>query len=191
MRHVRDILITVGIAVIFFLILNFTIGTFRVYGTSMLPNIEPGDCIIVDKVTYFFGEPDRGEIVILNSPKKPDTRLIKRVIALPGDTIEIKDGYVYVNGTALVEPYIKDAPDYKYPLQEIPEGSYFVLGDNRTVSADSHLGWYMSEDDIVGKAWARYWPVQKWAVIKHFNNDINGQLSLLNNLEIAQQINVR
>ena len=191
MKYFRDILITIVIAVVFFVILNATIGTFRVYGTSMLPNIEPGDCIVVNKLTYSFREPDRGEIVILHSPKKHDTDLIKRIIALPGDTIEIRDGMVFVNGTALEEPYIKDAPDYKYPLQDIPEGHYFVLGDNRIISADSHLGWYLPEENLIGKAWVRYWPFEKLDVIKHYNLYINGQLATSDQLEIALQFNVR
>jgi signal peptidase I len=191
MKHLRDILITIVIAVVFFVILNATIGTFRVYGTSMLPNIEPGDCLVVNKLTYSFKEPDRGEIVILHSPRKTDTDLIKRIIALPGDTIEIKNGNVFVNGTALDEPYINNTPDYKYPLQSVPEGNYFVLGDNRSVSADSHLGWYLPRENIIGKAWVRYWPLQKWDVIKHYNIYIDGQLAESNELEIAQQFDVR
>jgi signal peptidase I len=191
MKYIRDILITIVIAVVFFVLLNVTIGTFRVYGTSMLPNIEPGDCLVVNKITYSFREPDRGEIVILHSPKKQETDLIKRIIALPGDTIEVKDNKVFVNGTAIEEPYIKDAPDYQYPLQEVPEGHYFVLGDNRTVSADSHLGWYLPEENLIGKAWIRYWPLEKVDVIKHYNTYIDGQLAESNELEIARQANVR
>jgi signal peptidase I len=191
MKYVRDILITVVIAVVFFVVLNVTIGTFKVYGTSMLPNIEPGDCIIVSKLTYSFREPDRGEIVILHSPRTEDTDLIKRIIALPGDTIEIKNGTVFVNDHPLEEPYINDAPNYKYPLQEIPEEHYFVLGDNRCVSADSHLGWYLPRENIIGRAWVRYWPPEKWEVIKHYNYYINGQLAAWDYPVLAQKTDVR
>lgn len=167
MKYFRDILITVLIAVIVFLGLQFTIGTFKVYGTSMLPGILPDDYIIVSKIDYRLHKPERGDIIVLKSPRGENTDLIKRIIALPGDTIEIRNGQIFVNNSLISEPYIKEAPTYKYPKQTLPENNYFVLGDNRNVSADSHLGWYALSDDIIGKAWVVYWPFGRVQVINH------------------------
>ena len=168
MKYVRDIVITIVVAIVIFLILQTTIGAVRVYETSSVPNIMPGDYIIVDKVSYIFVQPQRGEMIILHSPVEENKDLIKRIIALPGDTIEVRDNQVFVNDIPAKEPYIKEAPSYKYPKQTLPEDNYFVLGDNRNVSADSHIGWYALNEDIVGKAWVVYWPFARMQTIKHY-----------------------
>jgi signal peptidase I len=168
MKYFRDILITVVISIFIFLVLQFTIGTFRVYGTSMLPGILPDDYIIVSKVDYRLHKPERGDVIVLRSPRDQTTDLIKRIIAIPGDTIEIRNSQIFVNDKVVSEPYIKEAPNYKYPKQTLPEDNYFVLGDNRNVSSDSHIGWYAIDDDIIGKAWIVYWPFGRMQVIKHY-----------------------
>jgi signal peptidase I len=166
-KYFRDILITVVIAVIIFFALQLTIGTFKVYGTSMLPGILPDDQIIVSKIDYRLHKPERGDVIVLKSPRDQNTDLIKRVIALPGDTIEIRSGQILVNDKVIVEPYIKEVPNYKFPKQKLPENSYFILGDNRNVSADSHLGWYAPVEDIIGKAWVIYFPFNRIKIINH------------------------
>jgi signal peptidase I len=167
-KFIRDIIITIIAALAIFLILQVTIGSFKVYGTSMLPSIQHGEYIMVNKATYFFHEPYRGDIIVFHSPRSPGSDLIKRIIGLPGDTVEVKNDKVFVNGTPVVEPYILEQPKYQYPLQEVPENYYFVLGDNRNNSADSHTGWFLPQENIIGKAWVSYWPPPDWSIIEHY-----------------------
>jgi signal peptidase I len=166
-RYIRDILVTILSALVIFIILQVTVASFKVYGTSMLPNIKHGEYIMVSKVIYLFQNPRRGDVIVFHSTNNPGSDLIKRIIGLPGDTVEIRDGNVYVNKILLVEPYINERPAYKYPLELVPEDSYFVLGDNRNNSADSHTGWVLPRENIVGQAWISYWPPPDWTVIKH------------------------
>jgi signal peptidase I len=168
-QYVRDILITIVIAVVVFFGLQITVGAFEVYGTSMVPNILPADYILADKVSYNFRVPERGEVIILNSPQQQEKDLIKRVIGLPGETVEIKDSKVYINGTAINEPYIKEPVKYTFGKQQVPADSYFVLGDNRNVSADSHTGWFLAKKDIIGRAMIIYWPPNRIHIISHYN----------------------
>ena len=167
-KFIRDIIITIIAALAIFLVLQVTIGSFKVYGTSMLPGIQHGDYIMVSKAAYFFQKPDRGDVIVLRSPRSPGTDLIKRIIGLPGDTVEVKNDKVFVNETPLIEPYIKEQPKYQYPLQQVPQGYYFVLGDNRNNSADSHIGWFLPRENIIGKAWVIYWPPKNWTIAKHY-----------------------
>ena len=175
MKFFRDIIapILVGLAV--FALFQVTVGSFKVYGSSMLPTIEEGDYILVSKATYFFSEPQRGDIIVLHSPRENNTDLIKRVIALPGDTVEIKDNTVFINDTPLIEPYTMEPPHYLVPREEIPTGHYFVLGDNRNNSSDSHRGWTVPRENIVGKTWITYWPPYRWGTTKHYNLDADTQ----------------
>ena len=167
-KFVRDIIITIVAALAIFLILQAAVGSFKVYGMSMTPSIQHGDYIMVNKAAYFFHEPNRGDVIVFHSPRNPGSDLIKRIIGLPGDTVEVKNSKVFVNGTPLTEPYIMEQPKYQYPLQQIPEDNYFVLGDNRNNSADSHTGWFLPRENIIGKAWFSYWPPVDWMGIKHY-----------------------
>lgn len=156
----------VGIVVVAFL-LAMILRTFVIEGRwipsgSMLPTIQVGDRVMVNKFIYHFKEPEHGDIVVFEPPaiinQKDD--YIKRIIGLPGDRIEVKDGKVWVNGEALEEPYIAENPNYEYGPVEVPEHALFVMGDNRNMSYDSHLwnGW-LTEDHIKGKAFLIYWPL--------------------------------
>lgn len=167
-KYIRDIIITVLAALAIFLVLHATIGSFKVYGMSMIPGIKHGDFIMVNKAVYYFQNPQRGEVIVFHSPRTPNTDLVKRVIGLPGDTVEVKNGKVYVNNIPLIEPYILETPNYRYPLEQVPSDQYFVLGDNRNNSADSHTGWFLPRQNIVGKAWISYWPPPNWMVIRHY-----------------------
>jgi len=170
LRIVREFLITLLIAVVIFIGLQISIKSFEVFNVSMLPTFREGDLIIVNKLAYQFGgnPHPKDEIVFYapgNGPKpaidpfftQHPNCFIKRVIGTPGDTVEIKNSAVYVNGRALGEPYINETPQYYMPELEIPEGQYFVLGDNRNHSNDSHTGWLVPRDDIIGRVWFRYW----------------------------------
>lgn len=164
---VKELLITVGLAVVIFVAARQTIQTYEVFQTSMEPNFHDGQRVVVNKAVYFWGEPERGDVIVFNSPVSDDD-YIKRVIGIPGDTVEIKGGKVYINGVALDEPYVAEAPAYSYPLTDIPEGMYFVLGDNRNHSNDSHRDWLVEEDAIHGKAWLSTWPPDLWGVVPDY-----------------------
>jgi signal peptidase I len=170
LRIFRELIITLLIAVVFFIGLQVSIKSFEVFNVSMLPTFTEGDLIIVNRLAYSLGESPRPRDVIVfyapGSGPKPKfdpffshnpNFFIKRVIGLPGDNIEIRNQKVYVNGAALNEPYENETPDYFMPERTIPEGMYFVLGDNRNHSNDSHTGWLVPRDDIIGKVWFRYW----------------------------------
>jgi signal peptidase I len=169
MKFFRDIIVPILVGLAVFALFQVSVGTFKVYGTSMLPGIEQGDYILVSKARYFFDEPQRGSVIVFHSPQEPNTDLIKRIIAVPGDTVEIKNNTVFVNDIPLSEPYILEAPKYTYYRQQIDANQYFVLGDNRNNSSDSHRGWTLPRENIIGKAWITYWPPYRWRTMKHYN----------------------
>jgi len=158
----RDVLITLAIALAIFFTLRATVQAYKVIECCMEPNYVEGEWLLASKATYWFHEPERGDVIILEPPFETEEVYIKRLIALPGDTVEVKDGAVYINSTAIDEPYIKEAPAYTFPLKELGEDEYFVLGDNRNNANDSHTGWTISRDAIIGKAWFSYWPQSEW-----------------------------
>jgi signal peptidase I len=168
MKIFRDIIAPVLLGLAVFALFHITLGSFKVYGTSMLPSIEEGEYIMVSKAAYFFGEPHRGDIIVFDSPQDLKSDLIKRIIGLPGDTVEIRDDKVSVNGTTLAEPYTLDPPHYLMLPEEIPPDHYFVLGDNRNNSSDSHRGWTVPRQNIVGKAWVTYWPPYRWRLMPNY-----------------------
>jgi len=186
MKFFRDIIapILVGLAV--FALFQVTVGSFKVYGSSMLPGIEQGDYILVSKAAYFFNEPQRGDIIVFHSPQDPNTDLIKRIIAVPGDTVEIKDNTVFVNDTALVEPYAMP-PHYLLLPEEITTGHYFVLGDNRNNSSDSHRGWTVPRENIVGRAWITYWPPYRWRLMEHYTLNAGTQAAEVSESSLAMK----
>src|SRR5512139_1764497 len=145
---IREILITVGLAVVIFFILQTTIQSSIVDGSSMQPGLENGQRLIVVKAAYTFAEPQRGDIIIIRPPVSPQKQWVKRVIGLPGDTVEIKNSTVYVNHVALDEPYIKETPEYVYGPVTVPPDNYFVMGDNRNNSTDSHYGWTVHRSSV-------------------------------------------
>ena len=168
MKILREVVITVAIAVAVFFALRLNVQTYEVYLSSMEPSFVEGECIIVNKVIYRSSAPQRGDVIIFWPPTGSDHPYIKRVIGLPGEIVEVRDGKVSINGTALNEDeYIKERPNYTMAPVRIPEGEYFVLGDNRNNSSDSHTGWTVPKKDIVGKAWFVYWPPSRWGVVKH------------------------
>jgi signal peptidase I len=168
MKIFREVAITILIAVAVFAILHLTVQSYTVVMSSMEPNFHQGQCIMVNKVSYRSHGPQRGDVVVFKPPFESEYPYIKRVIGLPGDIVEIRDGKVFINSTALAEPYIMAPPDYTMAVVEVPDNEYFVLGDNRNNSSDSHTGWMVPQNNIIGKAWFTYWPPSKWGVVKHY-----------------------
>lgn len=132
---------------------------------SMLPTLEVNDRLIIDKISYHFQPPNRGDMVVFNPPPVLETQykdaFIKRVIGLPGETVEVKSGKVYINQKPIVEPYIKAAPEYTMAAIVVPKDQYFVLGDNRNNSLDSHAWGYVPREKIIGRAVLRTWPMSR------------------------------
>jgi len=170
MKILREVGITILIAVAVFVCLRFTVQSYTVVMSSMEPNFQDGDCIMVNKVCYRSSGPQRGEVIIFDPPFTSEYPFIKRVIGLPGETVEIDDGKISINGIPLEEDeYIAEQPNYTMQATEISENEYFVLGDNRNNSNDSHNGWTVPQDNIIGKAWFTYWPPSKWRIVKHYS----------------------
>ncbi len=159
----RDIAETLLLTAVVFLVVNALIGRFRIEQVSMEPNLHEGEYVIVDKVSYGLRDPQRGEIVVLKRANQPD--LIKRVIGLPNETLEVRDGQVFVNGAPLNEPYIQGPINQTMSPQQIEAGQYFVMGDNRNNSSDSRSFGAIPRNDIVGRAWIIYWPPKDWQVL--------------------------
>ena len=161
---------TIAIAFVLGLIVsNFIISNAVVPSGSMEDTVKEGSLIIINRTAYWFKSPERGDIVTFPAPDEPETLYLKRIIGLPGDTIEIKGHQLYINGSAYKEEYIKiehnDLTDVYGPYT-VPDGYYFMLGDNRDNSLDARL-WknkYVDKNDIVGKACFQYYP--KFALFK-------------------------
>jgi len=168
---VREALTTILVALVIFLGLQTTIQSSIVLGSSMEPNFETGQRLIVNKVIYRFDGLNRGDVVILRPPSNSSVDYIKRVIALPGETVEIKDRLVYIDGEPLSESYISDPPHYTMKPVEVPQGYCFVLGDNRNSSSDSHIWGPLPLDNIEGKAWLSIWPPNDWGIAPKYFQD--------------------
>lgn len=154
------------------LIITFVGQRTRVSGHSMEATLHDGDNLIVDKLSYHFREPKRFEIIVFPYRHKENTYYIKRIIGLPGETVQVKDGYVYINGEKLDENYglevMEDAGIAAEPI-ELGEDEYFVLGYNRNHSSDSRdpsVG-ILHRDELIGRAWVRIWPLDSIGVIPH------------------------
>jgi signal peptidase I len=165
-RFLLDLLETVGLALVLFFIINAVSARVRVDGSSMLPTLRDGEFVLVNKLAYRTGTPTRGDIIVFRSTTEADLDLIKRIIGVPGDDIQIRDGHVEVNGQVLAEPYINAAPNYSGNWR-VPDGHLFVLGDNRNDSSDSHMWGFLPEQNVIGKALLIYWPPPEWAMINH------------------------
>ena len=161
-----DLLETIILAVILFFAINAVSARVRVDGFSMVPTLQDGEYVLVNRLAYRNGLPDRGDIIVFVSPQSSGLDLIKRVIGLPGDSVRIFDGVVQVNDQTLEEPYIAAAPVYNGEWN-VPEGNLFVLGDNRNDSSDSHAWGLLPTENVIGKAVLIYWPIPEWNFIEH------------------------
>lgn len=169
-KFIRETFTTIALAFILALVIRAYVVEARVIPSgSMLPTIHEGDRVLVNKIVYHFREPKRGEIIVFEAPVNAGENqdFIKRVIGLPGETVEIKNGKVYVNERPLPEDYIAEAPAYDFGPVTVPEDALFVMGDNRNSSYDSHL-WndWLRLDKVKGEAFARYWPPSRIGTIE-------------------------
>jgi signal peptidase I len=164
-RLLREIIETIVLTLLMFLVIRFAIQNFNVDGTSMEPNLHNTELILVDKWTYLFHPPARGDVIVFVAPPHPDMDYVKRVIGLPGDVITIRNTTVIVDGVTLNETYV--APQNQGNLfayknitnLKVPPGDYFVLGDNRAVSSDSRDWGFVPQANIIGRAAFVYWPL--------------------------------
>lgn len=172
---VREVLETIVPAVLIALLINlFLAQATRVYGQSMEPNLHTDQRLVVEKLSYNrhfrqllgLNGPERGDVVVIRVETQGDELLIKRVIGLPGDTVEIHDGQVFVNGQSLAEPYLAGATTGFYGPSIIPPLQIFVLGDNRGFSNDSRSFGTVPLEDVVGRAWFSYWPLEQFGFIE-------------------------
>jgi signal peptidase I len=158
---------TVLPAIVIAVLINlFLAQATRVYGHSMEPNLHSDQRLVVEKVSYRLHGPHRGDVVVLRLPERGPELLIKRVIALPGETVEIRDGNVLINGRVLDEPYLERETNGVYGPVTVPEQHVFVMGDNRGASNDSRVFGPVSVDRIVGRAWVSYWPFDAVGIVK-------------------------
>lgn len=172
-----DFLETIVVALsIFVVVYLFFMQPHEIKGSSMEPNFHNGEYILTDKISYRFRNPIRGDVIILKAPKNPEIDYIKRVIGLPGERIKVEKGQVYINEVKVDERYVSDTTPL-FPgsfLQEgeeitVPEGEYFVMGDNRPHSSDSREFGSIAKNLVIGRAFFRYWPLTKIGAVPPIN----------------------
>ncbi len=163
----REILETALLTLIIFAVLNTLTGRFQVRGSSMEPTLHNGQYLVVSKLTYWIHPPERGDIIVFHPPNNLSEDYIKRIIGLPGEQVKINEGELWIDGVKLDEPYIP-APGPYSGTWDLNAGEYFVLGDNRSNSSDSHSWGVLPRDNIIGKAWLCYWPPEEWGLSAHY-----------------------
>ena len=167
-QEVKSWIISIVSAVaVALLIRTFVVELYVVDGPSMQPTLQDGERLVVNKFIYHWRDPHRGEIIIFRYPRDHSRDFIKRVIAVGGDTIEMKDGHVFVNDALINEDYIAEKTRTEYPKQTVPEGTLFVCGDNRRNSLDSRFPdvGFVSLELVKGKASLIFWPIDNFAAL--------------------------
>ncbi len=166
----RELIETVLLIIAIYTFVNLATARFVVEGRSMYPSFEGDEYLIVSRFDYIIGDPQRGDIVVFHYPQNPERDFIKRVIGLPGETITMQNGQVFVNGEPIDEPYVLDlcaSTNCTNREWVLGNDDYFVLGDNRNASQDSTRFGPINRKHIVGRAWIQYWPPSRWRIINH------------------------
>jgi signal peptidase I len=166
---VRELIETVVLSLIIFLLIRQVVQNYRIENHSMEPNFLEGQFVLVNKLAYRLGQPERGDVVVFHNPSNTSEDYIKRIIGLPGDTVEVQNAAVFVNGQPLVEDFPHNPismGDYMPPVV-VGEDQLFVMGDNRPNSSDSRVFGPISQDLAVGQAWLRIWPLDKFGLVEH------------------------
>ena len=162
-KEIRDYIFLIILAFAFAFLMNkFVYANAEVPTGSMIPIVQPGDRLIINRLSYLFEDPKRGDIVMFAYPDNEKKNYLKRIIGLPGEKLDIREGLIYINDreTPLSENYLNDEPNGDFGPYNVPEGCYFMLGDNRDNSLDARK-WknkYVKKEKIVGKAWLKYYP---------------------------------
>ncbi len=165
----RELVETILLTLVIFFMIRFAIENYRIEGQSMEPNFHDGQFLLVSKLNYLFGQPQRGDVIIFHYPLDPRKNFIKRVIGRPGEKVEIRGGKIFVNDVRIPEPYPYNFANYDWGPVTVGPDEYFVLGDNRPESSDSHSWGMLPAKNIIGKAWVSYWPPSEWGVIHDYS----------------------
>jgi signal peptidase I len=169
-NFLREFLFEIIFVALFIIVWFTTIQAVEIFQTSMEPNFHEGERVIIFKAAYWswIGHPQRGDIVVIKAPQASEGDFIKRVIGLPGDSVEVVHGALYINGIKMNEPYVKRSFTYSLARTVVPAGEYFVLGDNRDISNDSHLFGPLPAKNIIGKVFVVYWPPHDWQWVRNY-----------------------
>lgn len=174
---VREVVETVGLAVIIFLIIRIGIQNYRIEGQSMEPNFHDGEYLIVNKLAYRLGEYERGDVIVFKYPNDPSKDYIKRIIGLPGDTVEIRGGQLFVNDNQIEEPYLH-MPNVRDEAPMVVEaGHLYVMGDNRPASSDTRSWGQLGQNFVIGQAWLAIWPFDTAGLVKHQPLEVNAVMA--------------
>jgi signal peptidase I len=169
LQLLREVAETILLTLVIFIVINALTGRFRIEGPSMKPTLHEGEYLIISKIVYKLHAPQRGDIIVFHHPQDPTRDLIKRIVGLPGEEVEILNGQVHINGEALEEPYVTNWGG-RTSRQQLGPDEYFVLGDNRPNSDDSRSWGGLAREMIVGKAWLAYWPPEDWGLVPHYSH---------------------
>ena len=192
LKIVRELLVTAALAGLAFFLIQTSFQNFQVEGSSMEATLEPSQLVLVNKLLYRqfgvgslnkfvpfldrdgdgviqpFHEPSRGEVIVFRFPGDPDRKFIKRIIGVSGDVVRISRGVVILNGVQLEESYVENRGNYTIDSLTVPEGHYWVMGDNRAGSSDSKDWGALPRENVIGKAWVTYWPLSSWGVLRSY-----------------------
>ena len=164
----REIVETLLLTAVIFLGVRVLVQNYKVEGYSMEPTLDDGQYLLINKVGLHFQQPQRGEIIVFQYPLDTSKSFVKRVIGVPGDTVEVRNQQTIVDGKVLKEPYISSPENGVFLRTVVPPGEYFVLGDNRNNSSDSRAWGMLPEKDVIGQAWVSYWPPSHWGTVNEY-----------------------
>ena len=164
----REILETLVLTALIFLGVRLLVQNYRVEGFSMVPSLQNGEYLLINKIGLHFHQPQRGDVIVFQYPLDPSKNFVKRVIGVAGDTVEVRNHQTIVDGKVLKEPYINGAQNGYFPPTVVPKGDYFVMGDNRNNSSDSRSWGMLPAHDIIGEAWIAYWPPHEWGLVHDY-----------------------